>query len=699
MDGSRVSGKRNSWQARLLRPVTFARDGRVAVLAFALLFGAGFGANGRIPVLASGTLCLATFALARFAPARLQLTLYAVAAFALGLAWATVRVPQLGDITFWPAETYIAFTGEVGAVEQRGERGLRLTVTPRDFNAQRREGPPGRLRLMVRTEAPADLVPGDIVTLEAIVSPPKGPVYPGGYDFRRHAISQAVTGEGFAVSPVVRVTEADGGGMARQVERWRSRIAQDLQSLMPGQAGALAAALLVGIRGGLDQATLDAMRDAGLAHMLAISGLHMGIIAGGAFLLFELLAVAIPGFAHHILPRKVAAVMGMLVATAYLILSGMGIPTIRAYIMVMIGFTAVLANRRALSLRSLAIAALVIVAIDPAAISSAGFQMSFAATAGLVAAYEVWTRYRAARRASGEWRGDDRGFAGRIAGFVVASLATTLVAEASIAAVGLYHFQHLTLLGAVANLIGVPVLAWFIMPLAIVTLLLMILGLPAFTAPLLGWGLESLIELAVAAAGMPGAVLYRWMPGEAYLCLTLAFALFVVARDRRVWVASALMVATGMMLTDQARRPDLLIDSGGRLVARFDAARQTMQSSSGRQSFRTAAWARQWGLRPGLAQEKLPGACDAAGCLWDIGLDKPLAVPRDLSAVEEDCPQAAIAIVEYRWRRYCRGADIMVTTRELEESGPVAVWYGAPGSLPQLEWSREQEDRDSVHAP
>ncbi|WCL52960.1 ComEC/Rec2 family competence protein [Gimibacter soli] len=699
MDGSRVSGKRDGWQAHLLQPVIFARDGRVAALAFALLFGAGFGANGGIPVLASAMLCLAAFAIFRYAPARLQLGLLAVAAFALGHAWATARVPKLADISFWPAETYIAFTGEVDAVEQRGDRGLRLTVTPQEFTVQRREGPPGRLRLMVRTDAPVDLVPGDIVTLEAIVGPPKGPVYPGGYDFRRHAVSQAVTGEGFAVSAIVRVAEAEGGGMARQVERWRSRIAQDLQTLMPGQAGALAAALLVGIRGGLDQATLDAMRDAGLAHMLAISGLHMGIIAGGAFLLFEMLAAAIPGLAHRILPRRVAALMGMFVATAYLVLSGMGIPTIRAYIMVMIGFTAVLANRRALSLRSLAIAALVIVAVDPAAVSSAGFQMSFAATAGLVAAYEVWTRYRTARRARGDWAGDERGITGRIAGFIAASLATTLVAEASIAAVGLYHFQHLTLLGAVANLVGVPVLAWFIMPLAILTLLLMIVGLPAVTAPLLGWGLESLIELAVAAAGMPGAVLYRWMPGEAYLCLTLPFALFVVARDKRLWAASALLVIAGLALTGQARRPDLLIDSGGRLIARFDQTRQAMQSTSGRQSFRTAAWARQWGLRPGLAQEKLPGACDAAGCLWDIGLEKPLAVPRDLSAVEEDCPQAAIAVVEYRWRRYCKGADIMITTRDLEESGPVAVWYGSSGSSPRLEWSREQEDRHTGDGP
>ena len=166
--------------------------------------------------------------------------------------------------------------------------------------------------------------------------------------------------------------------------RWS--LARRIVSRMGEHAGGLAAAMTTGHEAWISKQQTDDMRASGLAHIISISGLHMAIVGGFAFAAARLLIAALPWLALRINGKKAAAVFGMVAVLGYLVLSGAPPPAERAAITALVAFAAILADRRAISLHALAVAALIILALHPEAACEPGFQMSFAATTALAAA-------------------------------------------------------------------------------------------------------------------------------------------------------------------------------------------------------------------------------------------------------------------------------------------------------------------------
>jgi competence protein ComEC len=173
------------------------------------------------------------------------------------------------------------------------------------------------------------------------------------------------------------------------INQYRFALSQEIRRLLPGESGALAAALLTGDRGGISKATMAAMRDSGLAHLLAISGLHIGLLTMTLFFVLRYLFAAIPFIALRYSIKKWAALLSLAGAFCYFMLAGMTVPTQRAFIMMALSLGAILLDRRAISLRLVAVAAAAILLWRPESLVSVSFQMSFAAVVVLVAAYEV----------------------------------------------------------------------------------------------------------------------------------------------------------------------------------------------------------------------------------------------------------------------------------------------------------------------
>ena len=374
-------------------------------------------------------------------------------------------------------------------------RGERAVVRVEQLGRLAPEDRPGRVRLLVLKR---DKVPsaGSRITVFGRFRPPPPPVAPYAYDFQRALFFNGIGAVGFALDTVT-VMERGEARLSGSLSTLRNALSERIRSHLPGDTGALAAALLVGDRDWISERAAELMRDAGIAHLLAISGLHMGLVAGCVFFFVRLLLSLHPITALRWPTRTVAAISAILFATIYRrLLSGASVPSQRAYIMTLVVLIGVLIGRRVISMRLIASAAFVIMAVRPEYILGASFQLSFAAVTCLVAVYESgrWSRYPAR----------DRRF-GRLVKNTGLLALSSLVASCATLPFALYHFQKAALYGVATNMLAVPAASLWIMPFGAATLFLLPFGLEGLALQPMGLGIDAVLWLAGFVQNWPYA--------------------------------------------------------------------------------------------------------------------------------------------------------------------------------------------------
>ena len=478
-----------------------ANQDRIA-LWLPVLFGAGIAVYFALPTEPGGpyaAICAVALAVMALLLRRSRGLLFGAAVAAsvacAGFAAAQFRTDTVAAPVLARDTGPVRLTGRVLHAEP-AENGVRLTLDRVAADRIPEDGTPARIRITVRAAEDAPRA-GDRISALAVLRPPPAPSMPGGFDFARKAWFERLGAVGFALGAVTVERGAPDGG-------WRLAIARLRQTatarILDASGNPVAAALMTGERRAIPDDTLAAMRDSGLAHLLPISGLHIGLVAGLLFFAVRLVLAAVEPVALRFPVKKIAAVAALAGAAAYLALSGATIPTQRAFVMVAIVLFAVTIDRTAISLRLVAIAAAAVLVMAPESLLSASFQMSFAAVVALIAVYEA-----AAPRLSRVRR--DGGAGTRIGLFLAATLLTTGVATLATAPFAGHHFNRLALYGLLANMIAVPLMALWIMPLAIAGFLLVPFGGEALALVPMGWGIDAVLWVARGVAGLPGAVL------------------------------------------------------------------------------------------------------------------------------------------------------------------------------------------------
>ncbi|MDF1793375.1 MAG: ComEC/Rec2 family competence protein [Thalassobaculaceae bacterium] len=479
---------------------------------------------------------------------------------ALGLASAALRTAALDTVTL-VHPLWADVEGVVERVERRpGD--LRLTLGDARISADRRpQAAPRRVRVVVRALEAAPGI-GDRVRLRARLSPPPPPSVPGGFDFQRSAFFDGLGAVGFAIGAPVTLSSSLQGGISLAVADLRSRVADRLSRALPGPTGAVAAALIVGERAGLDAATADAFRNSGLAHLLAISGLHMGLVAGTIFAVVRLALCLVPGFALRRPVKKLAACAALAGSAAYLVLAGAPVPTQRAFLMTGVVLCAILVDREAVSLRLVALAAFAVLVLRPDVLVGASFQLSFAAVIALVAVHEMWRRRAHTDRAAPAALWVTQGVR-----YVVGVGATSLIATLATAPFVTFHFQAIALGGVVANLLAVPLTAFVTMPAGIAGLLAMAVGAEAWVLPAMGVGIDTTLAVAdwVVATTGPAAAVYP-LPVAGLGAIALGGCWVAIWRTRLRWFG-LLAILAGAGCWMGVRPPDVLVSADGRLSA------------------------------------------------------------------------------------------------------------------------------------
>ncbi|MFY2825024.1 ComEC/Rec2 family competence protein [Ruegeria sp. MALMAid1280] len=456
----------------------------------------------------------------------------------------SVAEPVLSWRYYGPVE------GRVVAMDRSASDALRVTLDQVRIGDVPEDRRPQRVRLSLHGES-ADLAPGQRIMTTGHLSPPQGPVEPGGFDFRRHAWFQRLGAVGYTRVPVMTVARPEEAAEGVRVTALRMAISERVRSILPGEIGGFAAAVTTGDRSGMGQETLKSLRASNLAHLLAISGLHMGLLTGFVFLVCRLALSAIPSVALRLPVRKLAALCALVAAVIYLMLSGGNVATERAFVMASVMLGAILIDRRAISLRVVAVAALIVLVLRPESLLSPGFQMSFAATTALVAVFGQLRDY--GPMPEPKWTKP-----------VVGLLLSSAIAGLATAPIGAAHFNTMSHYGLLANMLSVPVMGTVVVPSAFVAALLAPFGLEALALHVMGLGLQWILIVSDKVSGLEGAQGYVVSPPHYVLPMFALGALWLALwRGRAKWFGVA-PVAAAFLLWGQGQRPEVLIaDSGG----------------------------------------------------------------------------------------------------------------------------------------
>jgi competence protein ComEC len=592
----------------------------------------------------------------------------AVCALALGVLAAgwrahAVEAPMLGFRYYGPIE------GRLVEVDRSQSDALRLTldqVVLEDMDATRT---PVKVRVSLQGKGkpPSTLIPGQTLMLTGLLAPPEGPVEPGGFDFRRMAYFDQLGAVGYSRNPVL-VLEPPASG-ARWIDRLRTYLSTAMMTAVPGDAGAFSSGVLTGDQSGISQDAVKALRDSSLAHLLAISGMNMVFIVGFVFFLIRAAIACVPPLALRIPAKKVAAALCLGLAYFYLLLSGANVATERAFIMVAVALVAILLDRRAITLRTAAISAIIILVTKPESLVEPGFQMSFAATLALIAGFGAMDR-QMLREKMPRW--GIHVFT-LVLSSVIGGLATAPFAAA--------HFNRFADYGLIANLLTVPVMGAVVMPAGVIAALLAPFGLAAAPLWVMEQGSRWILFVAHTVAGLDGSVTAIPASGPWALPLITFGGLVLILWRGRGRLIGVGPIVLGLILWGMVDRPDVLIASDGSIVGLYGPDGRALSVAKGG-GFLARNWLEDDGdladqataaARPGFDGPVAQRSFQLAG-LQGVALRGKTG----LAAVASTCALADVVIVDEVVEVPPPGC-LLLDEKVLRQTGSIALMQEAKG--------------------
>jgi competence protein ComEC len=541
---------------------------------------------------------------------------------------------------------------------------------------------PERIRLRIAGPT-ATVRPGEWVEVSARLGPISEPLAPGAFDFQRHVFFERIGAVGFAFGAPRPIAPPTDTGWAAQLtcrlSALRLAIAQRIRAALPGDTGAIGAALITGDQGAISKPVLQDMRDSGLAHLLSISGLHIGLVAGILFVSVRRLLCLFQRIALHYPIKKWGAIAALIGTLFYVVLAGAPVPTVRSFIMAGMLLLAVVLDRTAISMPPVAWAAIVVLLVCPEELIGPSFQMSFAAVVALVAAYESTQTWRLRLRAESGWPGR---FAFYLGGLVL----TSLIATIATAPYSIFHFNRLASYGVIANMIAVPLTGLWIMPWAVAAAALMPFGLEAWALVPMGWGIDAVRAIAAGIAGWPGAVwLVPTLPVGGLALITVG-GLWLCLWQQRWRFMGLPLIACGFATIALVRAPVVLVAGDGWLFAVADADGRLLLSSTRANEFVVDTWLRRAGtkvsepLNADAAGADGRLTCDSLGCLYRLH-GRTIALVRQPVALSEDCAAADVVVSFEPVRIPCRTGTAVIDRFDLWRNGAHAIWIDEDGVI------------------
>jgi competence protein ComEC len=593
-----------------------------------------------------------------------------IAAMAAGFATATWKTRLIGHGVLARPMFGVSLSGFVETRDIR-ERTDRFVLRVVQMESPRSQTKIERVRLSVRKgTAPAV---GSFVELKARLQPPLTPMRPGSYDFGRDMFFQGIGASGFVTGAIKTLEPPVAGGLSLRyaafMQGLRDAIDARIRTALDGDKRAIATALLTGRRDAITTPVNDAMFISGLGHVLSISGYHMAVVAGVVFFAVRALLALVPALTVGFPIKKWSAAAALAAAAFYLLLSGAEVATQRSFFMTAVVLIAVMVDRRAVTFRTLAVAAMIVLVLAPEALVHPSFQMSFAATLGLVALVQIGmprlfaSPDNSATAKVALWGG--RELMTLTLASLVAGLGTTPYAA--------FHFHRVTPYGVLANLAAMPVVSAVVMPAGLLGLAAMPFGFDAVFWRIMGWGIDWMIVVTQWVAGLPGAIGRMAAFGTGPLiAASVGIILLGLLRTPLRWCGAAVLLFSVIwaLLVPQ---PDILISADGHHVG--------VRGRDGRlhlmQTAKDAFLLKEWLAAD--ADERQPTdsslaagvSCDETGCVVQMADGAFAALALKPEAFIDDCERAALLVTSRQAPPGCSSA--VIDGERLRRQGTLAL--------------------------
>lgn len=509
-----------------------------------------------------------------------------------------------------------------------------------------------RARLIVK--GGPQLAPGDVIEGPIRFASVPGPVYPGGFDTQFHAFFDGIGAYGNSTQPPRIVTVGENNSPLRIVDSIRSGIAARIDADLAQPAAGIARAIINGDQSAVTDEAREVMSTAGIAHVLSVSGLHLTIVAGGVFWVLRLVLSAMGGVVERLPVKRLAALGGMAAALFYFSISGGNVAALRSTLMILLVFGAVLAGRRALTMRNVAFAALIIVLTDPASVFRPSFQLSFAAVVALVGAYENFRSDRAR----------DAGLVAHGWAYAKGVVLTSVVAGAATLLFSAYHFQQTSPLGVLGNLATLPLVGFIMMPAAVLAVIAMPFGGEGPFLAAMGWSIDAMLWVAGYVAQWSTGL--RASPLLTPLALVIGLAAlgwFAFLRDRWRLLGPAVAIPAVIFFAFD-RPPDVLIaDTTQSMAIRGSTG---LELADGRpQSFALDVW-RETYAEP--IEAEIAKSCDSVACIGESSAGFSWALVDDAAGFSDECGRADLIVTRLTAPSWCR-AKALIDADDLEAHG------------------------------
>lgn len=590
-----------------------------------------------------------------------------LACFAFGFSWIQWRTERLAAPILEHRTAVVEVVAQVDDID-RLPRSVRLVLRVLDVQAKQQQEWPKKIRIQFRN---LEDVPrkGDVIRARVVMNVLPSPIVPDGYDFQRAAYYQQIGAVGYAVGDV-EILEKYAGRF--KFENFRQGlIAKIEQAVGAGDRAAVMSALLTGERRHISAKAIDDIRQSGLAHLLAISGLHIGLVASIIFIFSRAFMALFPAVALNFPIKKIAALLALIGATIYMISVGASVPTQRALVMTSIVILAILFDRTVLTMRLWAIAVFIVLLVSPEMVTNVSFQLSFAAVFSLIAFYQ-WAQpyinsfepYRSRTR--------------KAVFYLVGVLLTSLVASIATTPYAIAHFQYSSLIGIGSNLLAIPLVAFWIMPMAIMTYIAQIFGVEHWPLVYMGYGVDGLLWIAAESAKFSFAIVRLPEFPKFFIPLfSIGMIVLVLWKGYGKWIGAGFVVIS-ILTVFAYEKPHILIDEKVDIIGFYTAQNNHFYvSNTRRQKFTSQGWATRFATDNIKSwQDYADMQCHATGCLLDFRGYK-IAFPETARQRLYDCQHADIVIAR-TVPRICK-APYKISQFDLRQQGNAALWLRKEG--------------------
>jgi ComEC/Rec2-related protein len=340
---------------------------------------------------------------------------------------------------------------------------------------------------------------GDRISLLAKLYRPKTNLLPFTYDFGFYAKLAGISANGYAMS-LVTILEISNIGKSF-ISKLRLKIYNYLIKNLGNINGNFAASIIIGEARGLDKDVMQDMRQSGISHILCVSGLHLTIVAGIVFLTCRFLLNISNYIAYNYDIKIISAICALIGSYLYLELSNMQIAATRAFIMTSIFIISIILGRKSEPMRSLSIAAFLILSINPEYVFHPSFQLSFICVVSLISGYEFYQKKQ-------HIFANHRTIFGKFKLYIFSNIYSSFLASILTAPIVISQFYIFSTYSIPINLIVVPIMSFLLMPLAILCIIFMNFDFSIYILKLFGFFIEIIINIAHYANNLPGSVYY-----------------------------------------------------------------------------------------------------------------------------------------------------------------------------------------------